>query len=256
MIPRLMPAESLLRIIRKLRGKGGCPWDRRQTHRSIRTNLIEETYEVIDAIDRDDPRAMKEELGDLLMQVVFHSVIEEQRGRFRFSDVVRAVCEKLVRRHPHVFARGRNLNPEAVIQQWERLKKTEKPGRGGLAGVPRAMPSILRAVRIQSKASRLGFEWRRREQALAKLEEEIREFREAVRGGRRAEIRHELGDVMFALVKAGRFLKQDPDDALQSANDRFTKRFHKMEKKLDRQDRKMHEVEPEELYKLWRRTGR
>lgn len=254
MIPRLMATNRLLHIIRKLRGKGGCPWDRRQTHHSIRTNLVEETYEVLDAIEKDNPEAMKEELGDLLMQVVFHSVIEEQKGRFRFSDVEKAVVEKLIRRHPHVFAKNRSLAPDAVLRQWERLKRTEKPGRGGLAGVPRSMPSILRAVRIQGKASRLGFEWKKREQALAKLEEEIREFRRAIRGGRRAEIYHELGDVMFALIKAGRFLKMDPDDALQSANDRFTKRFHKMEKKLDRQGKKMHEVGAEELYKRWEET--
>ena len=254
MIPRLMDTKRLLAIIRKLRGRGGCPWDRRQTHRSIRTNLIEETYEVIDAIDRDDAPAMREELGDLLMQVVFHSVIEEQKGRFRYEDVVQGVCEKLVRRHPHVFGGKKIARPDAVLRQWEQLKRTEKPGRGGLAGVPRAMPSILRAARIQGKASRLGFEWRKRKQALAKLDEEIGEFRQAVRQGRKKEIRHELGDVMFALVKAGRFLNLDPDDALQSANDRFTKRFHRLDKAVVKSGRKMHEVEPEELYRMWKAT--
>ena len=249
-----MATERLLNIIRKLRGERGCPWDRRQTHHSIRTNLVEETYEVLDAINNDDPESMKEELGDLLMQVVFHSIIEEQKGRFGYNDVVKTVCEKLISRHPHVFGERKTMAPESVIRQWERRKRIEKPGRGGLAGVPRAMPSILRAVRIQGKASRLGFEWKKRDQALEKLEEEIREFRQAIRRGLRPEIRHELGDVMFALIKAGRFLKQNPDDALQSANDRFTKRFHKMEKKLDKKGRKMHEVKPEELYRMWRKT--
>ena len=256
MIPRLMSAERLLRIVRKLRGRGGCPWDRRQTHRSIRANLVEETWEVIEAIERNDPRALKEELGDLLMQVVFHSVMEEQKGGFGFNDVVNAVCKKLVRRHPHVFGARRGLGADRALRQWEHLKRVEKPGRGGLAGVPRGMPSILRAVRIQEKASRLGFEWKKREQALAKLYEEIGELRSAIRRGSRAGIRHELGDVLFALVKAGRFLKVDPDDALQAASNRFIKRFHAMENRLSKAGRKMHETEPEELYRMWRKTGR
>jgi len=254
MIPPLMNAERLVALVRRLRGKRGCPWDRRQTHRSIRTNLIEETWETIEAIERDNPAAMREELGDLLMQVVFHAAIEEQKGRFSFSDVVKGVCEKLVRRHPHVFGRRRDMAVDAAYRQWERLKRVEKPGRGGLAGVPRAMPSVLRAVRIQGKASRLGFEWRRAAQAEAKLEEELHELRAAVRSRKRDHIRHELGDVMFALVKLARFLGVNPDDALQAASDRFTRRFHSLEDRLEKTGRKMHETRPEELYRMWRRS--
>ncbi len=251
-----MAPQRLLRIVRRLRSARGCPWDRRQTHRSIRTNLIEEAWEVVDAINRDDPVSLREELGDLLMQVVFHAVIEEQRGRFRFADVERAVCAKLVRRHPHVFGRGRRMAPAAVLRQWERLKRAEKPERGGLGGVPRAMPSVLRAVRIQGKASRLGFEWRTRAQAVAKFGEELREFRAAMRGGKRSSVRHELGDLMFALVKVARFLRLNPDDALQAASDRFIRRFHSLERAVASSGRKLYEVKPEELYRMWRRGRR
>jgi len=251
-----MSLQRLHGIVRRLRSKRGCPWDRRQTHKSLKAGLLEETYEVLDAIDRKDPKALREELGDLLLQIVFHAVIEEEKGRFRLKDVIRHHCEKLVRRHPHVFARGRPVSASGALRQWELIKHAEKPaGSSGLAGVPKSLPALYRAARIQSKASRLGFEWRRRSQAVAKFDEELGEFRHALRGGRRAEITHELGDLLFALAKVARFLDLNPEETLQAANRRFVERFGELERTVAKSGRRMHEVKPEELYRLWR-SGR
>jgi MazG family protein len=171
--------------------------------------------------------------------------------------VIRQHCEKLIRRHPHVFARGQRMNATGALKQWELIKKAEKPeGSSGLASVPKALPALYRASRIQAKASRLGFEWRRRSQAIAKFDEELGEFRQAMRRGRRAEITHELGDLLFALAKVARFLHLDPEDTLQAANRRFTDRFGKLECAVAKSGRKMHEVRPEELYRLWRTQRR
>ena len=251
-----MSLTNLRRIVRRLRAKDGCPWDRRQTHRSLKANLIEETYEVIDAIDRDDAAAMREELGDLLLQVVFHASLEEDRGRFRLEDAIRSVCEKLVRRHPHVFGKGKQIGAARALSQWEQLKRTEKPRKSGLDGVPPALPALLRAARIQAKASRLGFEWRRKAEAVAKFEEELGELRRAMRSGRRGAIRHELGDVLFACAKVARFLHLDPEDTLQAANTRFMRRFAKLERAVARTGKPMHEVPPPVLYRLWRTRAR
>jgi len=251
-----MSLNRLENIVRRLRSKRGCPWDRRQTHRSLKTTLLEETHEVLDSIDRADPDSLKEELGDLLLQIVFHAGIEKSRGRFGMDDVIDAVCDKLVRRHPHVFARGRKVSAEGALKQWEELKRGEKSGQSPLASVPRHQPALIRAVRIQSKAARLGFEWRRFAQAEAKLAEEMGEFRAAIRGGRRAAVRRELGDALFALAKVAKFLGLDPEQALQAANDRFTRRFHALERAVARTGRGMGETEPEKLYRMWRKTGR
>jgi len=248
-----MPLERLRRIVRRLRAKrGGCPWDRRQTHKSLKASLLEETYEVLDAIDRNDNKALREELGDLLLQIVFHAAIEEEQGRFRLEDVIREHCEKLVRRHPHVFARGRKVDAAGALRQWEHIKHAEKPSRSGLASVPKALPALYRATRIQAKASRLGFEWRRREQAIAKFDEELGEFRRAMHRGHRGAIAHELGDLLFALAKVARFMHLDPEDTLQAANRRFIDRFGRLERTVAASGRRMHEVRPEELYRLWR----
>jgi tetrapyrrole methylase family protein/MazG family protein len=256
MIPSPMPLKRLEKIVRRLRSKRGCPWDQRQTHASLKSSLIEETYEVLDAIDRKDANALKEELGDLLLQIVFHAEIARSRDRFDMDDVMSAVCDKLIRRHPHVFARGRKVSAEGALKQWELLKREEKAGRSPLASVPPALPALMRAIRIQNKAARLGFEWRRFSQAYAKVDEELGELRTAIRRRRRAEIRRELGDTLFALAKAAKFLGIDPEDALQAANARFIGRFHALERAVARSGRDMGSVRPEELYVMWRKTGR
>jgi len=268
MIPSPVSLKRLERIVRRLRSPGGCPWDRRQTHRSLRAGLIEEAYEVLDAVERNDPDALKEELGDLMLQIVLHAEIERERGRFRLADAIRHVSAKLVRRHPHVFGRGRRVDAEGALKQWEILKREERAAkvgapRAGAAGartasldsVPRALPALLRAARIQSKAARLGFEWQELSQALAKFDEETRELKAAVRSGRRGEIEHELGDALFALAKVARFVGLDPEGALQTANARFVRRFHSLEKALARSGRMMHRVPPMELYGLWRKLN-
>ncbi len=251
-----MKLERLISIVRKLRGPSGCPWDRRQTHRSIKPCLLEETHEVLEAIDQKDAGALKDELGDLLLQIVFHAEIERERGNFSMSDVIDGVCDKLVRRHPHVFKSKNRIGVPKVLRQWEMIKRGETGRRSGPASVPRALPALLRAARMQEKASRLGFEWRRFSQALAKLEEELREFRSALKKRSRAEIRHELGDALFALAKVARFLKMNPEEVLQAANSRFLRRFSKMERAAAKSGRSLHEVPPAELYALWRRLGR
>jgi len=243
---------NLRRIVKRLRAPGGCPWDRKQTHRSIKSNLLEETYEVLEALERDDPKMMEEELGDLLLQVVFHARIEEERGRLRLEDVIRHVSDKLIRRHPHVFGRGKRISATRALAQWERLKRDEKPKRSGLDGVPQALPALLRATRVQSKAARLGFEWRRFRDALAKFDEESGEFKAALRSGRKKAIHHELGDTLFALAKVAKFLHLDPEDTLQAANDRFIARFHLLERAVTVTGRKMHEFPRAHLYRMWR----
>lgn len=243
-------------IVKRLRSPGGCPWDRAQTHRSIKSNLLEETYEVLEALERDDPRMMEEELGDLLLQVVFHARIEEERGRLRLEDVIRHVSDKLIRRHPHVFGRGKKISAARALSQWERLKRDEKPRRSGLDGVPQALPALLRATRVQSKAARLGFEWRRVRDAWAKFDEESGELKRAVRSGRRTAIHHELGDALFALAKVAKFLRLDPEDTLQAANDRFIVRFHRLEREVAATGRKMHDLPVARLQRLWRSASR
>lgn len=238
--------------MRRLRSPAGCPWDRRQTHRSIRINLIEETYEVIDAIDRNDPQALKEELGDLLLHVLLHAQIEEERGNFRLEDVFRSISEKLVRRHPHVFGRRKGISAARAVEQWEVLKHRERGNRGALKSVPRALPALIRAVRVQNKAARLGFEWRRFGQAMEKLDEEMEEFRSAVRGKNRGAARREIGDVFFALAKVAKFMRLNPEDELNSATNRFVERFSKLERAVRSMGTRMDRMKPEELYRLWR----
>jgi len=251
-----MSLKRLEKIVHHLRSKHGCPWDRRQTHRSLKTPLVEETYEVLDSIDRADAVSLREELGDLLLQIVFHAEIEKSRGRFGLDDVIDAVSDKLVRRHPHVFGRGNKVSAAGALKQWEILKRAEKSGQSPLASVPRHSPALMRAVRIQDKAARLGFEWRRYAQAEAKLTEELGEFRDAVRERDRVAIKRELGDALFALAKVAKFLGLDPEEALQAANDRFTRRFHALDRAVRKTGREMRKVSPEELYALWRKTGK
>lgn len=261
MIPVFMARSGeltrLRRIVKRLRGKDGCPWDRRQTHRSLKSNLLEETYEVLETIDANDAEHMKEELGDLLLQCVFHASIEEDKGRFSLDDALRHVNDKLIRRHPHVFGRGRKISAAMALRQWERLKVREKGGApmAGLAGVPRALPALARATRIQAKAARLGFEWRDFSGAWRKFEEESRELGSALRSKRRSAIRHELGDALFALAKVAKFLHLDPEDELQRANARFIRRFGLLESNVRKTGKPMHEFRKEDLYRLWR-SGR
>ncbi len=230
-----------MEIMKLLRAPGGCPWDAEQTHDSIRRNFLEETYEVLDALDHDDPHAMCEELGDVLMQVVFHAQIETERGRFTMDDVVDGVAQKLVYRHPHVFGTVQADTSEQVLVNWEALKRQEKGQRStadAIESVPHTLPALWRSEKIQSKTAKAGFDWHDAVGALDKLEEEVRELREAMESGRPADsphgVREELGDVLFIASKIAQTSGVDPEDALHRACDKFEARFRRVETAADK----------------------
>lgn len=253
MKPDIADFEKLMTIMRKLRGPGGCPWDAEQTHESLTRYLLEETYEVIEAIDNKSPEHLKEELGDLLLQPVFHAVIAEESGQFCIGDVISTLCEKLVRRHPHVFGDLDIRDSNAQIKNWERIKKEEKgPEReSALSGVPPHLPSLLKAQKITEKASRVGFDWNHSDQVFAKVMEELHEFEEAWAGGDPERMEDELGDLLFAIVNLGRFLSLNPEEALRKTISRFQKRFSYVENTLNKQGRRMSDATLEEMDTLW-----
>ena len=234
--------EDLVEIVRLLRGPGGCPWDAEQTHSSIRRNFLEETYEALDAIDRDDPQDLCEELGDVLMQVAMHAQMEAERGRFTMEDVVDGVAQKLVYRHPHVFGGGMTAdNSQEVLVNWEILKRREKGQRStadAIEAVPHTLPALWRAEKIQSKTAKAGFNWDTIQGALDKLEEEVRELRQAVESARDIEaphgVREEAGDALFILSKIAQLSGVDPEDALHRACDKFDARFRLVEAAADK----------------------
>ena len=223
---------SLVRIMERLRGEGGCEWDRVQTHASLRQYLLEEAHEVVDAISRKDPGLLREELGDLLLQILFHAQIAREQGEFDITDVISSISEKMVRRHPHVFSDASASTPEAVSLQWEQIKKTmEHRNHSSLiGGVPRSFPALLRGAKITKKAARAGFDWENTGQVLRKVGEEMEELKEAISVGDSEKMEHELGDMLFALVNLARFLNVNPEVAMASANERFERRFEAMEK--------------------------
>lgn len=247
--------EDFLEIMRLLRAPGGCPWDAEQTHASIRRNFLEETYEALDALDRDDPADMQEELGDVLMQVAFHTQIEAERGRFTMTDVVDGVAQKLVYRHPHVFADTRVRDSAEVVVNWEALKRKEKSQSttaDAIEAVPHTLPALWRAEKTVSKTAKAGFNWPDLTGPLNKLEEEVRELRQAVEAGGTPEAPHgvqeELGDLLFILAKIAQMSGVDPEEALHQACDKFDRRFRRVETAADKP---LPECTEEELAALW-----
>lgn len=224
--------RKLVEIMERLRAEGGCEWDRAQTHSTLRQYLLEETHEVLDAISRRDPALLCEELGDLLLQILFHAQIAREEGRFDISDVIASISAKMIRRHPHVFSDATADTPDAVSLQWDHIKKTvENRNHSSIVGgVPRSFPSLLRAAKITKKAARAGFDWGGTGEVLEKVDEEVGELKNAIAGGTPEEVEHELGDVLFSLVNLARFLRVNPEIALVEANDRFERRFRAMEK--------------------------
>ena len=245
--------NDLLAIMRRLRGPGGCPWDAEQTHESLTRYLLEETYEVIEAIDLKSPELLKEELGDLLLQPVFHSAIAEENGTFTMADVIRTLCDKLIRRHPHVFGDMEIRDSTAQIENWEKIKKAEKgeERRSALSGVPPHLPALLKAQKITEKASRVGFDWEHVDQVMAKVIEELHEFEEAMTQGNNDRMEAELGDLLFAIVNLGRFLSINPEEALRKTINRFQQRFGYVEETLHGQGRQMKEATLAEMDALW-----
>lgn len=259
-IPRDVPPwERLRAIVAHLRGPDGCPWDREQTHATIRAALLEECHEVIDAIDRDHPGDLREELGDLLLHVLLHSRIAEEAGRFDIDQVVDTLAEKLVRRHPHVFGPQPLDDSDAVIRQWEEIKRAEKrhdSHADTLASVPRSLPALLRAEKLQRRASRLGLDWTRTRDVIEKTREELDEFAAAAAtpdpDPRR--LADEIGDLLFSAVNLARFAGADPELALHASAERFVQRIRHIERRLAADRRSFQDCSPEELDALWRQA--
>ena len=249
--------SRLIELMARLRGPDGCPWDRKQTPDSLKPFLTEECYEVVDAIDEGDPSKIKEELGDLLFQIVFHARIAEEQGLFTIRDVADAIHEKMVRRHPHVFGDQQLSTDREVLANWEEIKKRERGGddrRSLLEGVPRALPSLLRAHQLQERAARVGFDWSHLHEALPKLDEEIAEFKDSLATEDAGKIEEELGDVFFMLVNISRFLGVDPEQALRKTISKFIHRFRYIEEQASNADRKLTDMTLDEMEALWQES--
>lgn len=243
---------KLVEVMRRLLGPHGCPWDREQTLESLRPYVIEEAYEVVDAIDQGNPEALREELGDLALQIVFQAELARAEGWFGTDDVVEAICEKLVRRHPWVFGDAQVGDAAGAIESWEALKQKEKGERGALDGVPVALPSLLRAVRVGEKASSVGYDWPDAGGPRAKIDEELRELDAAMAEGDTTAAEHELGDLLFALASFARKQGLDPEAALRGTLDRFSRRFRHAERAAaGRRAGGLRDMSPEELDALW-----
>jgi tetrapyrrole methylase family protein / MazG family protein len=248
------PIERLLEIMRQLRGPGGCPWDREQTLDSLKSNLIEETYEVIDAIESGDRSELRSELGDLLLQVVFQTQICDEAGEFNFDDVVTGIADKLVRRHPHVFGDVQAATSGEVLRNWEKIKKTEKAAetpRSLVEGIPRHLPALAKAHLVQKRVARAGFEWDEIGGVIAKLEEELAEVKEAMEQKDVAAIREELGDLLFSTVNLSRYLGHESEELLNENIAKFMRRFQSLENRLHAEGREIEKCSLEELEAVW-----
>lgn len=240
--------DKLVSIMETLRQK--CPWDREQTHQSLKTYALEEVYEVLESIDKEDDQNLQEELGDLLIQILFHSIIANERGKFSLDDVLQTVSEKLIYRHPHVFSDTKVKDSTEVLHNWELLKKQENK-KSQFANVPTILPALLKAYRVQSKAARVGFDWPDISGVWGKIEEEINELKEVIESHEKDHIREELGDLLFSVVNLARFLKVDPEDALRLTTDKFIRRFHFIEEELEKKGSSFNETTLEEMDKIW-----
>ena len=248
--------EDLISIVKRLREPDGCPWDKVQTHQSIKKSMIEETYEAIDALDNGTDHDFANELGDVLLQVVFHSVMAEERDAFNFDDVVKEICVKLITRHTHVFGKDHAGNEEEALTNWEKNKKKEKQistYTGVLKDVPQHLPALMRAEKIQKKARGFGFDWDDIGDVYAKVNEEIAELKEAKTEGSEEHIREEYGDLLFSVVNLGRFLGTDPETALTDASNKFIRRFGKMEELAANEKKDIGKLNLTELDELWTR---
>lgn len=262
------PFHDLVDVVAKLRSPEGCPWDIKQTHESLKPFLLEEVYEVLEALDTHNPQYLREELGDLLLQILLHAHIESEKQAFTIHDVITDLTHKLIRRHPHVFSAASDeapkLDSEQVVTQWEAIKRAERSTESDsiLAGIPASLPSLLRAHQIQKRAARVGFDWETAEQVFEKLDEELEELQAAASRLPDAEpsvqepetnaaIEHELGDVLFTIVNVARFLQINPEDALRKANNRFTARFRHMERQGAQEKKALGEMTALEWDTLW-----
>lgn len=247
--------EDLLHIMELLRGPGGCPWDAEQTHESIRKDFIEETYEVIEAINKNDKDLLKEELGDVLLQVAFHTQIEKEENSFEFSDVCDGICKKLIERHPHVFGDINVSSTDEVLTNWDNIKrksKGQKTQGSSMLKVPKELPALMRAQKIQSKAKKAGFDWDNIDGAFEALYSEIEELKSAMKNKDAEEIKNEMGDLLFSCVNISRFLGVESEEALTLSNEKFIERYVIVEKLAEERNINMKETPIEELDELWK----
>ena len=252
MIPGKDDLQKLLNIMEKLRDENGCPWDKEQTRDSLKPFILEEAYELIDAIDEGDPEQIKEELGDLLFQIVFQCQVAKEKKEFEISDVIKKIGAKMIARHPHVFGKADYRTKDEVLEHWGKQKKIEgKQKVTILEGIPRTLPSLLRAHHLQDRAARVGFDWTKIEDVLIKLDEEIKEFKKALAEKRRREAEDELGDLFFMLVNISRFIGVNPENALRKTIAKFISRFRFIETKAAELGKKISCMSLEEMDKLW-----
>lgn len=252
-----MTFDEFMDIIRQLRAEDGCPWDREQTHESLRGCMLEEAYEVTEGIDNNDMENLQEELGDVLLQVAMHSVIAEEEGSFTIQDVVNGIGEKMIRRHPHVFGEGKADSPKEVLANWEEIKKEEKKETTvseGLLRVPKALPALMRAEKVQKKAAKVGFDFADYEGAYQKVEEELLELSEARKTGDLQKIEEEFGDLLFSMVNLSRFLQIKAENSLTNATNKFINRFVSVESLSAEEGRRLRDMTIEEMDGLWNRV--
>lgn len=241
--------QELMNIMRQLRKE--CTWDSAQTHDSIKANTLEEAYEVVEAIDEKKYDELKDELGDLLLHIVFHSVIGEDNNNFTIDDVIDSISEKLIRRHPHVFGDVKVNNNDDITRNWETIKLSEKGRESVLEGIPKRLPELYKAFRLQEKAAKVGFDWEKKEEVWLKVEEEIAEMQDAESRGDFSKLEEEMGDLFFSLVNYSRFIGINPSNALRQTNEKFVKRFQYIEDGLKKEDKKIYEATLKEMDKLW-----
>jgi len=247
-----MHLKELIRIVERLRGPDGCPWDREQTRETLIPFLIEELYELIDAFRKDDPEGIKEELGDLLFQIILHCQISKEEGRFGVDDVIKGVIDKMVRRHPHVFGDKELRTSEEVLRWWRRHKEAEGKGtRSVLGRIPEGLPCLLKAQRLQERASSVRFDWTNIDDVFKKLEEEIQEFKDAIKKNRIDEIEDELGDILFVIVRLSNFVNVNPEYALHKTINKFIKRFTLIEEEALRKGKCLSDMTLDEMEALW-----
>ena len=245
--------KILVQIIARLRGPDGCPWDKQQTHSSLKPYLLEETYEVLETIDSNNDEKLAEELGDLLLQIMLHAQIASERASFDIETVAGMISDKLIERHPHVFAEKKDISTGVVLQNWEhiKLKKAKNDDYSVLQGVPSALPALLKAYRVQEKVGRYGFDWDNKDDVIAKIYEELEEFKIAVNGSDIKHSEEEFGDLLFSIVNYGRHLKLQAESALNSTTSKFIKRFQYIESKLRERGKSLDQSDLEEMESLW-----
>lgn len=245
--------DRLVSIMHRLRAPGGCPWDAEQTHQSIKPSLLEEAYEAVEAIEAEDDKALKEELGDILLQVLFHSEMADERKAFSIEDVIDQTSEKLVRRHPHVFAESKVKETKDVLHQWSKIK-SEEGRKSVLDGVPNQLPALQQAQRLSEKAARVGFDWESIEHIWSKFDEELAELKEVVPSKNLKRLEDELGDLLTVIVNLARKLDIDAESALRRSSQRFKKRFHYIEESLSKNGRDIHSATLEEMENIWNKA--